>query len=274
MSAMGRLSLLAGWAVALVTPGTLAAQAQRLPVKLVAPVAGRDEAVRVQAMPRSVQVIAVPVPPGLESGAPVMYTVMPTGGATIIGPLRGTVAGGERSVLVTASVPRGALAGEHVIAEVEFAQPGALVRRVPVELGVLQVRNVVVRLTEQLLAARPGDRITLRYVVTNTGNSRDSFDLSLAPPPGWTVEGVPMRYVLDAGESATGEVRLTLPVGSVTGGMNPLQVKSPLVFWTPTSRPTKPSHRFGAIWMVRRNPSLSCVNLRSRLSSSALRKLI
>ena len=223
MSATRRWRLLAGWAVALVTPGTLAAQAASLPVTLAAPVARRDEAVRVQAMPRSVQVIAVPVPPGLESGAPVMYTVMPTGGATIIGPLRGTVAGGERSVLVTASVPRGALAGEHVIAEVEFAQPGALVRRVPVELGVLQVRNVVVRLTEQLLAARPGDRITLRYVVTNTGNSRDSFDLSLAPPPGWTVEGVPMRYVLDAGESATGEVRLTLPVGSVTGAV-PLRV--------------------------------------------------
>ncbi len=70
--------------------------------------------VTVTAAPRTIQVFVVPVPVSFRPDRPVDYTVVPTGGATIIPPLHGIVAagGGEaRSVMVAASIPAGALAG-------------------------------------------------------------------------------------------------------------------------------------------------------------------
>jgi hypothetical protein len=165
------------------------------------------------AAPRTIQVFAVPVPADLRSDRPVSYTVTPAGGATIIPPLRGVVPadGNEhRSILVAASVPAGAIAGRSTIAAVQFSQGSGAVW-VPLELRVSQTRGAVLRLAQPLVGAQPGDRVVIRYFLTNTGNAPDTLDLTVAGPPHWAMTGAPRRYALQLGQMVEGELTLTAP---------------------------------------------------------------
>ena len=151
--------------------------------------------VTASAAPRTIQVFVVPVPVSFRPDRTVDYTVVPTGGATIIPPLHGIVAagGGEaRSVMVAASVPAGALAGPRTVAAVEFSQGGTTVP-VALELQVSRTRSASVRLAQQLYGAQPRERVTIPYLVTNTGNAPDTFYVSVVAPSQWTHSGPPTQ---------------------------------------------------------------------------------
>jgi hypothetical protein len=175
------------------------------------------------AAPRTIQVFLVAVPDVLQPDRPVSYTVTPTGGARIIPPLRGVVPasglGGEgspRTVMVAASVPAGALAGVRTIAAVQFSQ-GDVSVPVRLDLQVSQTRSAGLRLGQQLFGVQPGDRVVIQYFLTNTGNASDTLDVVVIPPPHWGTDGTPRRYVLGAGEAASGNATVTVPRVAVSG---------------------------------------------------------
>jgi alpha-galactosidase-like protein len=174
----------------------------------------------VRAAPRTIQVFMVPVPLQLRSDRPVAFVVVPTGDATILPPLQGMLpAGGGpvRSVTVVASVPAGARAGARRIAEVRFSQQGADAAAVPLELEVSQVRGAALRLTQQLFGARPGERVVMHFLLTNTGNAPDTLDLTVALPADWSPNVEPKRYVLARGQTASGDVIVSVPNRALSG---------------------------------------------------------
>ena len=190
-----------------------------VPLPFVAPAGAAPRPVMAAGAPRTIQVFLVPVPTSFSLDRPVTYTVTPAGGATIIPPLRGIVAPGEsdaRNVMVAASVPASALAGPRTVAAVEFSQDGVMVP-VPLELQVSQMRSATLRLTQQLFAVQPRERVVMHYLVTNTGNAPDTLDVSVIAPSQWTTAGAPRRHVLGVGEMATGEVTVTVPRAGVSG---------------------------------------------------------
>lgn len=180
------------------------------------------EPVRATVEPRSIQLLTVPVPDSLSADGGIAYAIVPTGGATIIGPLTGSIEPGpavQHAVTIVASVPAGAAAGDRPVAQVQFFQGGVPRVQVPVVVEVLTVQGAALRLAQPLYGARSGDEIAIRYFLTNQGNSRDTLDLTAVAPAGWSVDGVPARHVLDAGETATGELRVTVPRLSATGAL-------------------------------------------------------
>jgi hypothetical protein len=167
--------------------------------------------------PRNLRVLTVVVPPELTRDS-VSFTIEPIGEAVILGPLQGRLGPGEqRTLVLTASVPAAAHAGAQTVAAVHFAGSQGGTVQVPVQLQVLQVQTATIRLVQPRFSARPGDRIAMRYFVTNGGNVTDTFDLVVTPPAAWSLHGTPMRYVLGAGETATGEVIGVVPSASSTG---------------------------------------------------------
>jgi len=204
------------------------APAALTPIAPAAPVAHLDlEPVEAAAAPRSVQVVAVPVPAALLSGGDVQYQVVPEGDAHLVGALNGTVAvtSGEanRPVVVTANLSKSAPAGVQTVARVQFSQSGAVRGEVLVRLNVLTIHSALIRLGQTVLGGHAGDRIPLRYFVTNTGNATDTLAVRLLAPAGWRVVGAPTTIVIPAGATATDEVTLWVPndagIGSVRLGV-------------------------------------------------------
>ena len=68
-----------------------------------------------------------------------------------------------------------------------------------------------------MFGARPGERIVIHYVITNSGNGPDTLDVTVTPPPDWRTTVPPQRYVLGPGESASGDAPVTVPGASVSG---------------------------------------------------------
>jgi len=185
------------------------------------------EPVEAPATPRSVQVVAIPVPTDLLSGGNVQYQVLPEGNAHLVGALSGTVVvtSGQtaRPVVVAASLPKMSPAGLQNVARVQFSQSGAVRGEVLVRLNVLTVHSALVRLSQTVLGGHAGERISLRYFVTNTGNATDTMAVRLLAPVGWRVDGAPTSVVIMAGATATQEIGLWVPreagIGSLRLGL-------------------------------------------------------
>ena len=199
-----------------------------------APVASATPAARLElepveaaATPRSVQVVAVPVPADLLGRGDVQYQVVAEGDAHLVGALSGTVAvtSGQaiRPVVVTANLSRSAPAGVQTVARVQFSQQGAVRGEVVVRLNVLAIHSALVRLAQTVLGGHAGERIPLRYFVTNTGNATDTMAVRLLAPVGWRVDGAPTSIVIPAGATATQEAVLWVPgdagIGSIRLGL-------------------------------------------------------
>ena len=193
------------------------------PAPMPAPLVDWDGApIEAMAQPKSIQLISVPVPLALAEGGDVQYAIVPGSGARLLPPLSGVVAAaavGRQPVVVAADVPASALAGVKTIAQVEYRQQGVLRGTIPVRLQVAQVRGAILRLAQSLLGARAGDRISLRYFLTNSGNAPDTIELRLIAPGGWRAAGLPTRYILAAGASVTGEATITIPLASGDGAL-------------------------------------------------------
>src|SRR6185295_19447360 len=95
-------------------------------------------------------------------------------------------------------------------AQVDFTQNGIRFS-VPVDLDVIRVPNATLRLTQTLFGANPGDRVTIRYALTNTGNGPDTLDVALGLPGDWKASVLTQRFDLGAGEATMGEAVVTVP---------------------------------------------------------------
>jgi len=174
---------------------------------------------RARAMPRSIQVVPVSVPDTFGRDRLVTFDIAPTGGATIVPPLQGRLAtggAGPRVLMVAVSVPAAALAGPRTVGQVRFTQ-GDLTIPVPLDLDVARVPGATFRLAQQLFGARPGERLVIHYLLTNSGNGPDTFDVTVVVPPQWRADQAPRRYALDAGATVSGDVSVTVPSASVSG---------------------------------------------------------
>lgn len=164
--------------------------------------------------PRSVQLVAVPVPTLLPRDRNIRFTVTPTGGATILGRRSGTVnlrADPDAAVLVTVGVQSTALAGRSTVAEVTFSLAGFEPVMVPVDLEVTPRRGVALMTATQLIVARPGARAKIDFRLTNLGNAIDTVTVRVDGPPGW-------RARLDNGGT------YVLPIHSITEASATVQV--------------------------------------------------
>ena len=185
------------------------------------------EPVEAAAAPRSVQVVAVPVPADLLAGGDVQYQVLPEGNAHLVGTLNGTVAvtsgQASRPVIVTANLSKTAPAGVQNVARVQFSQSGTVRGEVLVRLNVMTVHSALIRLSQTVLGGHPGERVSLRYFVTNTGNATDTMAIRLLAPVGWRVDGAPTAIVVGVAATATQELGLWIPreagIGSLRLGV-------------------------------------------------------
>ena len=179
------------------------------------------DALEVPAEPHSLQIVAVPVPPQLASGGDFQYQIVPEGTARLVGPLTGTVSAGPdaRPVIVTARLDQEASAGVQTVATVRFSQAGGVRGEIPVRLRVAGVHGATLRLGQTVLGGHPGERVSLRYFLTNTGNTTDTFALSAEAPVGWRLDGAPTVVVLGGGATGSGEVGLVVPRAAGAGAL-------------------------------------------------------
>lgn len=165
--------------------------------------------------PRSIQIVAVPVPRELPATQPVTYEVVPTGAAAILSPLQGAIPpGGDtaaRRVIVTVRVPSGAAAGPLPVGAVRFSAGQGEGIEVRVTLIIARIRGAAVTLTQDLYPVRQGDAALIRYGVVNRGNAPDTFALVGSAPPGWIVTGSGAVYTLKQGERREGTLTVRVP---------------------------------------------------------------
>ena len=158
--------------------------------------------------PRSLQIIAVPVPAELGQGR-VEVSVTPRGRVDVLSGRRSVVPADTaslRSTTLVARVPSGATAGPLQVAEVEFAND-SMTATVAVDLMVARVRRVMLRAVRPTTAVYPGERLRLAVIAQNLGNAPDTLQLSADDRPGWKMDRVaPM--ILAPGEQR--ELALTL----------------------------------------------------------------
>jgi hypothetical protein len=138
--------------------------------------------------PRQYRVVRVAVPAALGAADNVTFDVQPHDGAQVLGRTHGVLSAGrrDRAVTLTVSPSTSVPAGETLAAVVVFHGPAGEVR-VPVIVRV-PVRFVVALVAERpSTAARPGDRVQLRYAVRNNGNIGVRLSFAARPPERWRV---------------------------------------------------------------------------------------
>ena len=174
----------------------------------------------VHALPRSVELVSVPLPRELADGDSVAFRVNRTPGFSIAGPSQGMLSGTGGRVLLSVAVPSHALAGRVRVADVHFIAPGAseLVIIVPVELVVLPVRQVSVAASVAQALVLQGRRADVLLTITNAGNVEDTVQLDAVAPAGWRARLKDAQaVVLAAGTSTTRALELIAPRDHVPG---------------------------------------------------------
>jgi hypothetical protein len=72
-------------------------------------------------------------------------------------------------------------------------------------------RSAAVFGPDQRLVAQPGQTLTTTLELRNGGSVSDTFQLSIAPPPGWAAQILPGRVVLDPRTRARLAIRISVP---------------------------------------------------------------
>src|ERR1051325_924919 len=184
----------------------------------------RAVAVLVTGLPRSFQVVAVPVPEALPGDGAISYEVLPSGGATILGSQSGRIPPGRsrrQPLLFTVPVPASSRAGATQVAMVRFQAPGAGMVEVPIVMEVALVQRLELVADEALRAVRPGDGFALRFHLANLGNAPDTAEVRVVTPPGWRLQQpAPAELAtipLEVHAVAERVVTIRVPPGSFTG---------------------------------------------------------
>jgi hypothetical protein len=172
----------------------------------------------------SYQVVEVPVPAEVPLAVPSRWVIDALGEAAVLSRRSGTVSGdslspGRRtSLLVTFAVPRRARAGLLPVATVRFLGTDGTSVEVPIHLMVAQSRDVEITVAQALRGVRPGDRFTLRFRLTNLGNTAEQVEVRTELPPSWraSIDG---ERTITLGTHAMKEhtAAITVPLGAATG---------------------------------------------------------
>lgn len=177
-----------------------------------------------RALPRSIQVVEIPVPLAFANRDAVGYVVEPDGTTPLLSRRTGTIRGeGDRpgrlgSVLLTFSVPKRARAGMLPVARVRFSVPGLTAIEVPVHVAVEPTQSIEITVADQLRGVRPGDRLTLAYRVMNLGNTPEALVIGAVLPPGWeVVSGGNAPISLAANGMEEHAITVSVPLGTATG---------------------------------------------------------
>ena len=167
--------------------------------------------------PRSLQVIAVPVPAELGRGR-LDVSVTPRGRVDVLSGRKGIVpadTAATRTTTLVARVPSGATAGPLQVAEVEFAND-TMTATVTVDLVVARVRRLTLRPTRPTTAIYPGERLHLELIAQNLGNAPDTLQLTAAELPGWRLDRV-APVILGPGEQRALTLSLRTPPPPASG---------------------------------------------------------
>ena len=176
----------------------------------------------VSGKPGSLEVVAIPLPRELATADSVQFRVLPEAGVKLMGRTQGTLASATsraKSLIVTVTAPSTALAGRRRVASALFDTPnGDVALEVPVEMTVLDVHRVELTLIDQMIGARRGDVVTIRYRAVNFGNVPDSVSIRVQTPDGWNVTGGVARSLrLGVRAAVDGAIRIWIPPQSAPG---------------------------------------------------------
>ncbi|MGH7531751.1 MAG: hypothetical protein ACREL4_00550, partial [Gemmatimonadales bacterium] len=164
--------------------------------------------------PRSIEVLAVPVPGGVPAGDSAAWRVVPTGRADVLsagsGVLPPATNDTARAVPLVVRLPANAPAGHTMVATTEFAGPDATIS-VKVNMIVTRIRRADVRLIRNALAVRPADRVVVAAMVTNRGNALDTLTVGAELPPGWVLQEAPRRIILRPGQQVVVHLPVSVP---------------------------------------------------------------
>ena len=176
--------------------------------------------VTVSGKPGSLEVVAVPVPSELTASR-AHFRILATPGVRVLGRIEGDLAPRPRqsNVIVTLSAPRSALAGRASVASAEFdAGSGSAIYEVPIEMSVIAVHRVELALIDQVLGARRGDYVNIRFRAVNLGNVADSISVGVQLPEGWKLAGGLQHSIQLAPHAAqNGALRIWIPPQGPSG---------------------------------------------------------
>jgi len=175
--------------------------------------------VAVRGLPRTFQVVAVPVPAEFFGQSSVRYAVEETPGFIVVGRRWGDLDPHEHgSALVTISIPASAKAGTTAAATVLFTADTTGIR-VPIMADVAPVRLIALGGRTRIDDLRPGERFDLTFTVTNLGNADDTVRVDIDGPDDWRIASRAFApFVVAAGATREIRTRVEVPDRSGTGG--------------------------------------------------------
>jgi hypothetical protein len=169
--------------------------------------------------------VIVPVPSELSRDSGVTFEAIPAGDMQLLGARTGPVvsggeAGAAQIVVLTVRVPAHTTAGRQVGGRVRFFVRGSPRMEVVYTVDVPWSSGASIAVERRLLAARTGERIVLRYHLTNSGNAPDMIEVRAAPPERWGNSGAGVRsnwHLLDGGATTEGTIIVAIPRDAATG---------------------------------------------------------
>jgi uncharacterized repeat protein (TIGR01451 family) len=85
-------------------------------------------------------------------------------------------------------------------------------------------RGVEVDVSPSAGSTAPGGKLTYTVTITNTGEATDTFTLQVEDVKGWSLNISPTSISLEAGESGTAELSVTIPKDAVEGDITTVTV--------------------------------------------------
>jgi hypothetical protein len=169
--------------------------------------------------PRSFQVVSIPVPEAFSRVMKLEVEFVPKGEFVVLGPrTRSLSASSRRRVGVTIGIPASALAGRLIAAEARFSSPASPTLRVPIEIDVTLVRQILLRHVSRPINGQAGNDVIVPFEIVNSGNAKETLNAELSLPSGWASRDVhPGSIVIPPGETVKRRARLKIPTLSSTG---------------------------------------------------------
>lgn len=201
----GRSALVLGCLVNALAGASIVARAQSA-------TAPQGDTIIVRGPPLSFQVASIPIPTALRSCTSLSYDVRPTGLIRLLSSRSGQVATGKESLLLTLSIASAAPRGRTAAGTVRFAGCSAIADSY-ILADVDRVRSIVIEAVGAPSAAEAGERLVIRYRLTNRGNAADTSGLELTVPSGWRWRLAPRLTTLPVGATAEVSAALDVPTG-------------------------------------------------------------